>query len=63
MDRGVECTLGKFANNTRLSGVVDMPGVPSKGTWTGSKSGPWEPHEVQKAEYIVLYLGWGSPQR
>ncbi|GAB0202810.1 cAMP-dependent protein kinase inhibitor alpha [Grus japonensis] len=24
MDRGIECTLSKFANNTKLCGVVDM---------------------------------------
>ncbi|GAB0178070.1 hypothetical protein GRJ2_000272300 [Grus japonensis] len=24
MDSGIECTLSKFANNTKLRGVVDM---------------------------------------
>ena len=24
MDSGIECTLSKFANNTKLCGVVDM---------------------------------------
>ena len=42
MDSGIECTLSKFANNTKLCGAADtLEGrdVPSRGTWTGWRGG------------------------
>jgi len=42
MDSGIECPLTKFANNTKLHGVVNTlrEGMPSRGAWTGLIGGP-----------------------
>jgi len=42
LDSEIECTLSKFAEDTKLSSAVDnqKDGMPSRGTWISWRSGP-----------------------
>ena len=42
MDSGIEFTPSKFANDTKLSGVLWREGMPSRGTLTSLRGGPMQ---------------------
>ncbi|PKU39462.1 rna-directed dna polymerase from mobile element jockey-like [Limosa lapponica baueri] len=61
IDGGIECTLSKFTDNTKLSGVVDMPEGWDAIQRDLDKLEKWA-YVNLKAKSKDLRLGQGSPQ-
>lgn len=61
MDCGIECTLSKSVNNTKLCGVVDTVQGRDDIHWDLDKLEQWAHVNLIKfnrAKYKVLHLGW-----
>ncbi|GAB0188523.1 mitochondrial enolase superfamily member 1 [Grus japonensis] len=65
MDSGTECTLSKFANDTKLCGAVHTLERRDAIQWGLNRLEKWALENLMKfnkAKCKVLHMGWGNPK-
>jgi len=65
MDSGIESTLSKFSNNTKLCGAVNMLGGRDAIQGNPNKPERWACENLMKfnkAKRKVLHMGWANPK-
>jgi len=65
MDSGIECTLGRFANDTKLCGAVDMLEGRDAIQRDLDRCERWACANIMKFNKNngkVLHMGWGNPK-
>jgi len=65
MDSGIECTLGKFARNTKLCDAVDILEGMDAIQKVLERPERWSPAnfmKFNKAKCKVLHMGWDNPK-
>jgi len=65
IDSGIECTLSKFADDTKQCGVVNVPEGQNAVQRDLGELKKWTHVNLMrfsKAKCKAVYLGWGNPQ-